>query len=364
MEPDMDFGEDSTQLSTSSLRAGDLTEDDQVKIPDIGFSGEERGADVFFYDAAGENTMFRRGKKRFNKDGVKKGTTKTARGSKITSASGPLSHLSTAAESLSSYQFPSSQTLHPSVTPTSNRAESPLFEPEDGEASDHALPAQGSTFLNRPRTQGTYKYSVMDGLKRAKVTKAEVENNISVLMPQDKKTSTRPLVEEDPENILIKTLRQDQKLLWSEIANHLNQERLSKGEPATFTDAAVYSRFVRNAPRIATSVGEIGFDPKDYMHLRNPNQYSNAEGTGVLSKAGKKRIKDFNNATELKDNLRHAVPSEVHENDLETPQMTEQLMDAVAKCERNFWKYVADELERATAKMYDADKLAERYHAI
>ncbi|KAI4621519.1 hypothetical protein J4E80_003889 [Alternaria sp. BMP 0032] len=204
----------------------------------------------------------------------------------------------------------------------------------------------------------------MDGLKRAKATKAEVENNISVLMPQDKKTSTRPSVEEDPENILIKTLRQDQKLLWSEIASHLNKERLSKGEPATFTDAAVYSRFVRNAPRIATSVGEIGFDPKDYMHLRNPNQYSNAEGTGVLSKAGKKRIKDFNNATELKDNLRHAVPSEVHENDLETPQMTEQLMDAVAKCERNFWKYVADELERATAKMYDAEKLSERYHAI
>ncbi|KAI4958767.1 hypothetical protein J4E86_004373 [Alternaria arbusti] len=288
-----------------------MAEDDQVIIPDIGFSGEERGDDVFFFDAAGEDTMFRSGKKRFKKDGVKIGTIKTARGKKITSASGPLSHLSTATESPS-----------------------------------------------------PYNYRVMDGLKRAKATKAEVENNISVLMPQDKKTSTRPSVEEDPDNILIKTLRQDQKLLWSEIASHLNKERLSKGEPATFTDAAVYSRFVRNAPRIATSVGEIGFDPKDYMHLRNPNQYSNAEGTGVLSKAGKKRIKDFNNATELKDNLRHAVPSEVHENDLETPQMTEQLMDAVAKCERNFWKYVADELERATAKMYDAEKLSERYHAI
>jgi len=43
--------------------------------------------------------MFRRGKKRVNKDGVKKGAIKTARGSKITSASGPLSHLSTATES-------------------------------------------------------------------------------------------------------------------------------------------------------------------------------------------------------------------------------------------------------------------------
>jgi len=76
-----------------------MAEDDQVIIPDIGFSGEERGDDVFFFDAAGEDTMFRSDKKRFKKDGVKIGTIKTARGKKITSASGPLSHLSTATES-------------------------------------------------------------------------------------------------------------------------------------------------------------------------------------------------------------------------------------------------------------------------
>jgi len=76
-----------------------MAEDDQVIIPDIGFSGEERGDDVFFFDAAGEDTMFRSGKKRFKKDRVKIGTIKTARGQKITSASGPLSHLSTATES-------------------------------------------------------------------------------------------------------------------------------------------------------------------------------------------------------------------------------------------------------------------------
>ena len=75
-----------------------MAEDDQVNVPDIGFSGEERGDAVFFFDAAGDDTMFRSGKKRFRKDGVKKGTIKTARGSKITSASDPLSHLSTATE--------------------------------------------------------------------------------------------------------------------------------------------------------------------------------------------------------------------------------------------------------------------------
>jgi hypothetical protein len=39
-------------------------------------------------------------------------------------------------------------------------------------------------------------------------------------------------------------------------------------------------------------------------------------------------------------------------------------MKAVAKCERNFWKYVADEMERATTKMYDPEELASRFHAI
>jgi exopolysaccharide biosynthesis protein len=204
----------------------------------------------------------------------------------------------------------------------------------------------------------------MNGLNRAQAIKAEIKNNISVLMPQDKKTSTRRNVEEDPENVVIKTLRQEQKLTWSEIASYLNQERLNKGEAATFTDAAVYSRFVRNAPRIANPVSEVGFDPKDYMHLRHPNQYTQAQGTGAISKAGKKRVKNYDNATELKANVRQTVSTEVHDNDLETAEMTEQLMDAVAKCERNFWKYVADELERATTKMYNAEKLASRYHAI
>jgi len=83
----------------SSASRSDLAEDEQVVIPDVGFSGEERGDDVFFFDAAGQDTMFRSGKKRFRKNRVKKAAIKTARGNKITSTSGPLSHLSTAPES-------------------------------------------------------------------------------------------------------------------------------------------------------------------------------------------------------------------------------------------------------------------------
>lgn len=50
--------------------------------------------------------------------------------------------------------------------------------------------------------------------------------------------------------------------------------------------------------------------------------------------------------------------------DLETAEKTDQLMDAVAKVERNFWTLVADEMERATTKLYPAARLADRYHEI
>ncbi|RYN96538.1 hypothetical protein AA0120_g3502 [Alternaria tenuissima] len=182
----------------------------------------------------------------------------------------------------------------------------------------------------------------MDSLKRARVIKSEIEKNISVLTPEDKKVSTRRNDDEDPENVAIKSLRQEQKWSWNEIADHLNQERLNKGEAAIFTETAVYSRYVRNAPRVATSIGEIG----------------------VISKAGKKRIKDYDNATELKANIRQPVTAELQDKGLEEVEKTEQLMKAVAKCERNFWKYVADEMERATTKMYDPEELASRFHAI
>ncbi|KAF1850490.1 uncharacterized protein K460DRAFT_272058 [Cucurbitaria berberidis CBS 394.84] len=203
----------------------------------------------------------------------------------------------------------------------------------------------------------------MEGLERARAIKVEIENNISVLQPQDKKTSKRRFVQEDPENQLIKTLRTDQHKTWNEIAEYLNKERRNVGEAADFTDVAVYSRFVRNTPPIAATVGEIGFDPKDYMHLRYPNQNMYGDKTGMISKAGKKRVKNYDNATELKANMRQQVTPDEH-GDLETAEKTEQLMDAVAKVERNFWILVADEMERATTRLYQPDELASRYHAI
>lgn len=207
------------------------------------------------------------------------------------------------------------------------------------------------------------KTSVMDGLKRARAIKAHIKDNIAVLQPYEKST-TRHQVEEDPENQLIKTLRQDQNMKWNDIANFLNQERRQHGEAASFTEAAMYSRFVRNAPRIATAVGEIGFDPKDYMHLRHPNQFNGtSDGTEPISKAGKKRIKNYDNAKELEANMRKQIKQDDNA-ELETAEKADQLMEAVAKVERNFWILVADEMERTTTKLYAPDALASRYHAI
>jgi predicted transcriptional regulator len=221
---------------------------------------------------------------------------------------------------------------------------------------------KGTSTLNRPQNL-LRKLIGMDGLTRARAIKAGIKGNIAVLQSPEKASGNKHQVESDPEDALIKTLREEQGMSWTDIANFLNQEHRDRGEPAIFTDAAVYSRFVRSVPRIAVPVNEIGFDPKDYKYLQNPAQFTKAEGSGTISKAGKKRVKSFDNAKELESNMRKLVKDNEHV-ELETAEKTEQLMQAVAKVERNFWVLVADEMERATTKLYPPDALASRYHAV
>ena len=230
--------------------------------------------------------------------------------------------------------------------------------------TDHKQPPvtlQDKTTVARALPQ--YNADTMESLKRARDLKASIENNIAILQPQAARILTRPSIEEDPENALILTLRQEHSLPWGEIATQLNNARRERGEPATFTDTMVYSRFLMSSTRVATAAGEIGFHPKDYQYLRNPTMFSSAQGGEVRSKAGRKRVKNFNEAVELKDNLRQTVGAEAHK-ELQSVQKTEQLMQAVAKVERNFWVLVADEMERDSTRRYEPDALADRYHAI
>jgi len=158
-------------------------------------------------------------------------------------------------------------------------------------------------------------------------------------------------------------------MTWQVIVNYLNLKRLERGEPGNLTSQAVYSRFVRNSPRVAAALGEVGFDPKDYMHLRNPTQdpSSSGRGSGFGIGAGRKRVRhEGNEELELKNNLRKKRTLAEDARELGKEHMSEMLVRAVAVVERNFWTFVADELHRSSAQEYTFDPWAceSRFRAI
>lgn len=202
------------------------------------------------------------------------------------------------------------------------------------------------------------------GFKRARSIKASIENNTTALY------SNKPIkkrVEDDPENQIIKTLRQHHQMEWTAIANYLNEERLKRGEPPTMTQPSVYSRFVRNAPRIAAANGEVGFDPKDYMYLRHPHHFVDSaavDASGAMQMSKKRARSSDVEAKELQGNVRKRSKLAEECAELETVDKTTLLAEAVETIQRNFWTFVADELERTTGKLYDPKAIASRFGAI
>ncbi|KAI9867488.1 MAG: hypothetical protein M1813_009047 [Trichoglossum hirsutum] len=55
----------------------------------------------------------------------------------------------------------------------------------------------------------------------------------------------------DPANHEIKRLREEKGLKWGQIADILNKQLIAQGKRPAFTHNGVYSRYTRNAPRIA-----------------------------------------------------------------------------------------------------------------
>ncbi|KAF3048336.1 hypothetical protein E8E12_011701 [Didymella heteroderae] len=234
----------------------------------------------------------------------------------------------------------------------------------------------------------------VDTFKRARELKAFALQNIPIL--HSGPTSLGQTATQDTENTLIATLRSS-GAPWGDIVAQLNTRRVAVEEAPTWTEAAVYSRFILANSAIATPAKEVGFEPSDYAHLKNAG--SGREGT---SKAGKKRVKDFQNATELSANIRKAATIEGAETDnVEKNEVTvkdkgkgkvkgkskgkdevrrkgeseeevvkmeegmvEILMRAVAKVERNFWVFVADEVERECGKYIEPKELEKVFHEI
>ncbi|KAF2136122.1 uncharacterized protein K452DRAFT_342059 [Aplosporella prunicola CBS 121167] len=83
------------------------------------------------------------------------------------------------------------------------------------------------------------------------------------------------------ENIMIKDLRQNERLSWDEIAKQLNERRVANGQQTGLTAASVYGRFVRNAPLIAEMNGENDFDVQDHMHLQEHRKRAKHAGPAV-----------------------------------------------------------------------------------
>ncbi|KAI9873690.1 MAG: hypothetical protein M1830_010715 [Pleopsidium flavum] len=89
---------------------------------------------------------------------------------------------------------------------------------------------------------------------------AKLKRSFSVAMGQNPSGTMKVLAEHDPENHEIKRLR-ERGLKWGEIAEQVNKQRVTAGKVPGLTDNAVYSRYTRNAPRIAAAKGEV-WDPK------------------------------------------------------------------------------------------------------
>lgn len=234
---------------------------------------------------------------------------------------------------------------------------------------------------------------VVESVKHAREMKA------SILKPAPTSTTTDNPSTPSPEDTLITTLRA-KDTSWADITTALNNRCTSRDEEPTWTEAAVYSRFILSghSAAIPTPAREIGFQPSDYAYLRNAG--IGREGT---SKAGKKRVKDFQYATELSANIRKPVhiegqqqgdeqagtktqgkgkgkakekkgttkgkdevrrKGEVDEVAKMDGKMVEQLMRAVAKVERNLWVYVADEMERECGKYFEPKVLEKVFHEL
>lgn len=93
----------------------------------------------------------------------------------------------------------------------------------------------------------------------------------------------------DPENILIVNLKENEQYSWREIAEALNERRIQEGKPPRFTPNSVQNRYNRNAPILFAAEGRV-FIPVSQRRRGNtthgPMKWDEASDT-LLVKATK-----------------------------------------------------------------------------
>ncbi|QDS71078.1 hypothetical protein FKW77_008944 [Venturia effusa] len=194
----------------------------------------------------------------------------------------------------------------------------PPPQPHSHAESSQARPA--GPMIGAPPTRPTYT------MNEAQALKAMLPASTSTVPYLSKTRPRRNPVEQDPENHEIKRLRMEERLSWSAIAQMLNDERIKHGGEPTHTDASVYSRFVRNGPRIAQMQGET-LNPKEWMHLKDDKAAK--DGGGKKTK-WEEQDKIF-------------------------------LVEAFGEVQQGFWEMVALGLEEKSGKKFEAKDCAEMY---
>lgn len=155
---------------------------------------------------------------------------------------------------------------------------------------------------------------------------AKLKRKFSVAMGQNPSGTMKVLAEHDPENHEIKRLR-EKGYKWSEIAHKVNRQRVAVGKFPGLTDNAVYSRYTRNAPRIAAAQGEV-WDPKTVGPHPSKKTEPMAPITGF--------------------------------DDLED----QRLVEAYAEIQRETWELVSERMVAKGGKRHDPELCARRYQSI
>ncbi len=155
---------------------------------------------------------------------------------------------------------------------------------------------------------------------------ARLKRSFSIAMGQNPSGTMKVLAEHDPENHEIKRLREE-GYKWSEIAERLNKQRVAAGKVPGLTDNAVYSRYTRNAPRIAAAQGEV-WDPTTI----GPHPSKKTEPMAPIT--------GFN---DLEDQL---------------------LVEAYAEIQKETWELVSERIVAKGGKRHDPELCARRYQSI
>jgi hypothetical protein len=129
----------------------------------------------------------------------------------------------------------------------------------------------------------------------------------------------------------------------------MNAHRAKQGKPQSFTDAAVYGRFVRNGKRIAEASGE-DFNPSDYMH------FTPAVKAKAATLIGKPAAADPTPSTKST-----TTPTATYKWPEERKIL---LVECVRHVNEEFWQLVADKMEEFCQEPFDPAILQKQFLTI